>query len=66
MPFSAPCRARVLFAKNQVLSVMIWNMWQDAEVGEVGAVGTMLILVLLGVTLGLRLVGFGRSHTIKA
>jgi iron(III) transport system permease protein len=52
-------------ARNQVLSVMIWNMWQDAEVGEVGAVGTMLILVLLAVTLTLRLVGFGRSQALR-
>jgi iron(III) transport system permease protein len=52
-------------ARNQVLSVMIWNMWQDAEVGEVGAVGTLLILVLLGVTLALRIVGFGRGQAIR-
>ena len=49
--------------RNQVLAVLIWNMWTDGEIGNVGALATMLILVLLTVTLLLRAVGF-RRHGI--
>jgi iron(III) transport system permease protein len=49
--------------RNQVLAVLIWNMWTDGEVGTVGALATMLILFLLTVTLLLRAVGF-RRHGI--
>jgi iron(III) transport system permease protein len=48
-------------ANNQVLSILIWNMWTDGQIGQVGAVATMMILVLLMLTLLLRALGFGRS-----
>ncbi len=48
-------------ANNQVLSVMIWNMWTDGDIVQVGAVATVMILILLMLTLLLRALGFGRS-----
>ena len=48
-------------ANNQVLSVMIWNMWTDGAIVQVGAVATVMILILLMLTLLLRALGFGRS-----
>ena len=51
-------------ARNQVLSVMIWSMWTDGAIGQVGAIATMMILILLTVTLLVRAFGFGR-HTIQ-
>ncbi|HTI85658.1 MAG TPA: ABC transporter permease subunit [Alphaproteobacteria bacterium] len=48
-------------ARNQVLSVMIWNMWTDGQIGSVGAIAVMLILFLLAVTLCLRAFGFRRG-----
>lgn len=51
-------------ARNQVLSVMIWSMWTDGAIGQVGAIATMMILILLTVTLLVRAFAFGR-HTIQ-
>jgi ABC-type Fe3+ transport system permease subunit len=48
-------------AENQVLAVMIWNMWDEGYVTTVGAIGTMLMIFLLLLTLALRLFGFGRG-----
>jgi ABC-type Fe3+ transport system permease subunit len=48
-------------AGNQVLSVIIWNMWTDGQIAQVGAVATVMILVLLALTLMLRTFGFGRA-----
>jgi iron(III) transport system permease protein len=48
-------------ARNQVLSVMIWNMWTDGAIGAVGAIAVMLIVFLLAVTLALRAFGFRRG-----
>ena len=48
-------------ANNQVLSVMIWNMWTDGAIVQVGAVATVMILIMLMLTLLLRAFGFGRS-----
>jgi iron(III) transport system permease protein len=52
-------------ARNQVLSVLIWNMWTDGAIGNVGAIATMLVLALLVVTLALRAVGFGRGQAMR-
>ncbi len=46
---------------NQVLAVMIWNMWDEGQIEDVGAIATMLIVALFALVLGLRLLGFGRS-----
>ena len=48
-------------AGNQVLSVMIWNMWTDGQIAQVGAIATVMILALLALTLLLRTFGFGRA-----
>jgi len=49
-------------ADNQVLSIMIWNMWTDGAITEVGAVATMMIPILLALALALRALGLGRSR----
>ena len=46
---------------NQVLAVAIWNMWDQGYTEAVGAIGTMLMIALLGITLLIRLIGFGRK-----
>lgn len=51
--------------ENQVLSVMLWNMWDDGRVGTVGALGALLVVSLLAVVLGLRLLGFGRGAAVQ-
>jgi iron(III) transport system permease protein len=48
-------------SSNEVLSVVIWNMWDQGYVEAVGAVGTLLMLALLALTVGLRMLGFGRN-----
>ena len=50
---------------NQVLSVLIWNMWDQGGMQEVGAIGVVMILVLMAVTLAFRLIGFGSGRHIQ-
>jgi iron(III) transport system permease protein len=45
-------------SRNQVLAVLIWNMWDWGRIGEVAAIGTLLILSLLVLTLVVRFAGF--------
>jgi iron(III) transport system permease protein len=52
-------------AENQVLAILIWNMWDEGNIEGVGAIGTLLIAGLLIITLGLRLMGFGRGSNIQ-
>ena len=52
-------------AENEVLAVVIWNMWDQGYMGAVGAIGTMLMLSLLIVTLLVRKFGFGRGSHIQ-
>lgn len=49
---------------NQVLAVMIWNMWDEGYIPAVGAIGTLLMATLLLLTVGLRVVGFGRNSVL--
>lgn len=51
--------------ENQVLAVLIWNMWDRGDVEIVGAIGTLTTLTLLLITLGLRVFGFGRGTSIQ-
>ena len=53
-------------ANNQVLAVLIWNLWNEGDAGTVAALGAILIVGLLLVTLGLRLIGFGRSVAMRS
>jgi iron(III) transport system permease protein len=50
--------------KNQVLAVLIWNMWDEGYIGSVAAIGTILITVLLLLTLVVRFIGF-RRHLVQ-
>lgn len=52
--------------ENEVLAILIWNMWDEGKIQQVGAVGTLLILVLLMVTIIVRLLSFGRGAHIQA
>ena len=52
-------------AKNQVLAILIWNMWDWGHIGGVAAIGTLMIIVLLLLTLGVRLFGFNRRQEIQ-
>ncbi len=52
-------------AENEVLAVVIWNMWDEGYTEAVGAIGTMLMLALLVMTLGVRMMGFGRGAHIQ-
>jgi ABC-type Fe3+ transport system permease subunit len=49
-----------------VLAVVIWNMWDQGYVESVGALGTILMIVMAAATLGLRTIGFGRGAHIQA
>ena len=51
--------------ENRVLAVMIWRMWDEGEVGGVGAIGVLLIISLMIITLGLRMMGFGRGARVQ-
>ena len=51
--------------ENQLLAVLIWNMWDQGEIEAVGAIGVLLILLLLGVTFFFRTLGFGSSRHIQ-
>jgi iron(III) transport system permease protein len=52
-------------AKNQVLAILIWNMWDWGHIGGVAAIGTLMIIALLALTLGVRLFGFNRRQEIQ-
>jgi iron(III) transport system permease protein len=47
--------------QNQVLSILIWNMWDEGYVPAVAAIGTLLMLSLLILTLAVRYIGFRRQ-----
>jgi len=53
-------------AENQVLAILIWNMWDEGYVEAVGAIGTLLIGGLLLVTVAVRYLGFGRGRHIQS
>jgi iron(III) transport system permease protein len=46
---------------NEVLSILIWNLWSDGRIQEVCAIGVLLIVTLLAMAVGIRLLGFGRG-----
>ena len=51
--------------QNQVLSILIWNMWDEGYVPAVAAIGTLLMLTLLLMTLAVRYIGF-RRHMVQS
>ncbi len=46
---------------NQVLAILIWNMWDEGYIPAVAAIGTLLMIVLLLLTLAVRFLGFRRQ-----
>lgn len=50
---------------NQVLAILMWNMWDQGDIEGVGAIGTLLIIALLVITVALRLIGFGRGAAVQ-
>jgi iron(III) transport system permease protein len=52
-------------AENEVLAVIIWNMWDQGSIEAVGAIGTLLMLALLLVSLAVRHFGFGSGAHIQ-
>lgn len=50
---------------NQVLAILMWNMWDQGNIEGVGAIGTLLIIALLVITVALRLIGFGRGAAVQ-
>lgn len=46
--------------KNQVLSVLIWIMWDEGDIEAVGAIGTLMMLAIFLLVLLLRFIGFRR------
>jgi iron(III) transport system permease protein len=51
--------------KNQVLAVLIWNMWDEGDIEAVGAIGVLLMTSLFLLVLLLRVVGFGRGTQVQ-
>jgi iron(III) transport system permease protein len=51
-------------ADNEVIAVSIWNLWDQGYIESVGAIGTLLMLTLLVVTLLIRRFGFGRTASL--
>ena len=47
--------------QNQVLAILIWNMWDEGYIPAVAAIGTLLMIVLLLLTLAVRFLGFRRQ-----
>jgi iron(III) transport system permease protein len=50
--------------ENEVLAVTIWNLWDQGYIETVGAIGTLLMLTLLTVTLLIRQFGAGRTERL--
>ena len=50
--------------QNQVLAIIIWNMWDEGYIGAVAAIGTLLMISLLLLTVVVRLAGF-RRHAVQ-
>jgi iron(III) transport system permease protein len=46
---------------NMVLSILIWQMWDGGAIGGVAAIGTLLILALMVLTVVIRFVAFRRQ-----
>lgn len=51
--------------ENQLLAVLIWNMWDQGEIEAVGAIGVLMIAVLLAMTFLIRSIGFGSNRHIQ-
>ncbi len=52
--------------ENMVLSILIWQMWDWGHIGAVAAIGTLLILALLVLTITVRFLAFRRQTQIAS
>ncbi len=52
-------------AENEVLAALIWNMWDQGSIEAAGAIGTLLMVALLAISLVVRQFGFGRGAHIQ-
>jgi iron(III) transport system permease protein len=52
-------------AENEVLAALIWNMWDQGSIEAAAAIGTLLMLALLVISLVVRQLGFGRGAHIQ-
>jgi iron(III) transport system permease protein len=52
--------------ENMVLSILIWQMWDWGHIGAVAAIGTLLILALLVLTITVRFIAFRRQSQIAS
>lgn len=52
-------------AENEVLAALIWNMWDQGSIEAAAAIGTLLMLALLVISLVVRQFGFGRGAHIQ-
>jgi ABC-type spermidine/putrescine transport system permease subunit II len=52
--------------ENMVLSILIWQMWDWGHIGAVAAIGTLLILALLVLTIAVRFIAFRRQSQIAS
>jgi iron(III) transport system permease protein len=52
--------------QNQVLAILIWNMWDEGYVPAVAAIGSLLMLTLLLLTFLVRTFGFHRQYIQSA
>ena len=50
---------------SEVLAVVIWNMWDHGYIEAVGAIGSLLMLALLVISLAVRRFGFGGGAYIQ-
>jgi ABC-type sugar transport system permease subunit len=49
--------------ENEVLALVIWNMWDQGYIEAVGAIGTLLMLALFVISFVVRSFAFGgRTH----
>ena len=51
--------------ENQVLAILIWNMWDEGHITQVGAAGAVLILFLLAMTVLVRLLAGKRGASMR-
>ncbi|NIO11608.1 MAG: ABC transporter permease subunit [Deltaproteobacteria bacterium] len=51
---------------NMVLSILIWQMWDWGHIGSVAAIGTLLILALMVLTVSVRFLAFRRQSQIAS
>jgi iron(III) transport system permease protein len=52
-------------AENEVLSVLIWNLWDGGDIEVVGAIGVLLIVALIVAMTGIKIIGFRKSIAVQ-